>query len=213
MEEFLERLNLEEIELFWTQAWLVGNQRNSLLHGGKMKSLTCLNKRAEGIEDFQRAQTQLNVQPRQQLNGEVWKPPPSEAYKINFDAALFSDLGRTGFGAIVRNEKGEVMAAMTACGSAVHTSDEAKLLACWRALEFAMDAGFSRLIIEGDNNNAIHAISSSEENTSLFGNVVDDIRHLIRGLLWSDVCCIRRGGNRVAYALAQHARHTLDEDL
>ena len=32
-----------------------------------MKSLTCLNKRAEGIEDFQRAQTQLNVQPRQQL--------------------------------------------------------------------------------------------------------------------------------------------------
>ena len=81
-----------------------------------MKSLTCLNKRAEGIEDFQRAQTQLNVQPRQQLNGEVWKPPPSEAYKINFDAAIFSDLGRTRFGAIVWNEKGEVMTAMTASG-------------------------------------------------------------------------------------------------
>jgi len=25
MEEFLERLNLEEIELFWTQAWLIWN--------------------------------------------------------------------------------------------------------------------------------------------------------------------------------------------
>ena len=155
----------------------------------------------------------LNIQPRQQLNGEIWKPPPSEAYKINFDATIFSNLGRTRFGAIVRNEKGEVMAAMTASGPSMHTSDEAELLACWRGLEFAVDAGFSRLIIEGDNSNVIHAISSSEENNSLFGNVVDDIRHLIRGLLWSEVCCIRRGGNRVAYALAQHAKHTLDEDL
>ena len=165
------------------------------------------------MEDYQRAQTRLNAQPRQQPYEEVWKPPPSEAYKLNFDAATFPDLGRTGIGAIVRNEKGEVMAAMSACGPAVQTSDEAELLACRRALEFAVDAGFSRLIIEGDTSNVIHDISLSEENTSSFGNVVDDIRHLIRGLIWSEVCCIRRGGNRVAHVLAQHARQTLDEDL
>ena len=106
---------------------------------------------------------QLNVRPRQQPYEEVWKPPPSEAYKLNFDFALFPDLGRTGIGAIVRNEKGEVMAAMSAYGPTVQTSDEAELLACRRALEFAVDAGFSRLIIEGDNSNVIHAISSSEE--------------------------------------------------
>ena len=82
-----------------------------------------------------------------------------------------------------------------------------------RAIEFAVDVGFSRLIIKGDNNNVFHAISSSVEDTSLFGNVVGDIRHLIRGLHWSSVCYIRRGGNRVAHALAQYARHTLDEDL
>ncbi|KAL0011249.1 hypothetical protein SO802_006357 [Lithocarpus litseifolius] len=214
MEEFLERMNMEEIELFWTQAWLIWSQRNCLLHGGKLKSSTCLNKRTEEcIEDFKKAQNQLIIQSRQQPSGEEWRPPPLEAYKLNFDAALFSDLGRTGYGAIVRNEKGEVMAAMTASGPDVHTSDEAELLACRRAVEFAVEAGFSRLIIEGDNNNAIHAISSSKENTSLYGNVVDDIRHLIRGLLWSDICCVRRGGNRVAHALAQHARHALDEDL
>ncbi|KAL0005887.1 hypothetical protein SO802_013448 [Lithocarpus litseifolius] len=75
------------------------------------------------------------------------------------------------------------------------------------------EGDFDGLVIEGDNSNAIHAISSSVENTSLYGNVVEDIRHLIRGLLWSDICCIRRGGNRVAHALAQYARHALDEDL
>ncbi|KAL0012077.1 hypothetical protein SO802_007185 [Lithocarpus litseifolius] len=146
MEVFLERMNMEEIELFWTQAWLIWSQQLGMVQLFEMK-------------------------------------------------------------------KGEVMAAMTASGPDVHTSDEAELLACRRAIEFAVDAGFSRLVIEGDNSNAIHAISSSEENTSLYGNVVEDIRLLIRGLLWSNLCCIRRGGNRVAYALAQHARHALDEDL
>ena len=179
-----------------------------------MKNPTCLNKRVEEcMEEFKRAQAQLAVQPRQKLNGEIWQPPPSEVYKLNYDAALFSDLGRTGIGAVIRNEKGEVMAAMTACGQAVHTSEEAKLLACRRALEFAVDAGFYRLIIEGDNGNVTHAISSSTENNSPFGNVVDDICHLIRGLHWSAVCCIRRGRNRVAHVLVQHARFTLDEDL
>ena len=179
-----------------------------------MKNPNCLNKRAEEcIEEFKSAQTQLTVQPRQQPNGEVWQPPPIEAYKLNFDAAIFSDIGRIGFGAVIRNEKGEVMATMTACGSAVQTSEEAELLACRRALEFAVDAGFYRLIIEGDNSNVTHAISSSAENNSLLGNVVDDIRHLIRGLHWAAVCCIRRSGNRVAHVLAQHARFSLDEDL
>ena len=71
------------------------------------------------------------------------------------------------------------MAAMTTSGPKVSTSDEVELLAYRRAIEFAMDAGFSRLIIEGDNSNVIQAISSPLENFSLFGNVVDDIRHLI----------------------------------
>ena len=74
------------------------------------------------------------------------------------------------------------MAAMTASGLMVRTSDEAELLACRRAIEFTVDVGFSRLIVEGDNINVTHAISSSLENTSPFGNVVDDIQHLLRSL-------------------------------
>ena len=105
------------------------------------------------------------------------------------------------------------MVAMTASDPKVSTSDEAEMLACRRALEFAVDAGFSRFIIEGDNINVIQAISSPLTNNSLIGNVVDDIRHLIQGLQWASICCMRRGGNKVAHALAQHARNTLDDDL
>ena len=54
---------------------------------------------------------------------------------------------KTGFGAIIRNDKGEVMAAMSAGGPLVSSSEEAELLACRKAVEFATDAGFSELVI------------------------------------------------------------------
>ncbi|XP_023916326.2 protein ACCELERATED CELL DEATH 6 [Quercus suber] len=72
----------------------------------------------------------------------------SIAYAAIFGAFTTKNIGKTGYGAIVRNEKGDVMAAMTASGLNVHTSEEVELLASWRAIEFAVDVGFSRLIIE-----------------------------------------------------------------
>ena len=71
---------------------------------------------------------------------------------------------------------------MIASGLKVGTSEEAELLTCRRSLEFAVDTGFTRLIIEGDNVNVIQAISSSLANHSLLGNVVDSIHPLIHGL-------------------------------
>ena len=45
-----------------------------------------------------------------------------------------------------------------------------------------MEAGFTRLVIEGDNSNIKQVISSDAANYSFLGNVVDDIRHLMSGL-------------------------------
>lgn len=63
------------------------------------------------------------------------------SYKLNFDAAVFVDTSSLGFGAIIRNNKGEVMAAMSAKGPAIADSEEAEVLTCWRALEFVVEAG------------------------------------------------------------------------
>ncbi|KAL0008685.1 hypothetical protein SO802_010187 [Lithocarpus litseifolius] len=119
---------------------------------------------------------------------------------------------RTGFGAIIRNDKGEVMAEMTAGGPPVSSSEEAELLACRKAMEFTTNAGFSKLVIEEDNSNVMRAISSSMADLSLLGNVVDDVRHLVLGLDWVNFSFIWRGGNRVAHVLAQHARN-ISEDV
>ena len=85
-------------------------------------------------------------------------------------------MDKSGFGAMIRNDKGEVMAAMLVKGPSVFCNEEAELLACRKVSEFAMDAGFSEFIVEGDNSTVMQAISSPNEDESLMGNVVGDIQ-------------------------------------
>jgi len=56
--------------------------------------------------------------------------------QMNFDAAVFSDQQCSGFGAIIRNSSGEVMAGMSVKGPYMNSSEEAEVLACRRAMEF-----------------------------------------------------------------------------
>jgi len=47
----MERLPKEEVEIFMVQAWLIWNQRNAVIHGGQLRELGWLNKRAEEFLD------------------------------------------------------------------------------------------------------------------------------------------------------------------
>ena len=52
---------------------------------------------------------------------------------------------------MIRNEKGEVMAALAAKGGVVRDSEEVEVLACHKSLKFAIDAGLMEIILEGDS--------------------------------------------------------------
>ncbi|XP_075655004.1 uncharacterized protein LOC142625194 [Castanea sativa] len=163
------------------------------------------------LEEYQTAIDQMGAEPEMQTNQDTWQPPLHSIFKLNFDAALFSSLNRSGLGAVIRNEKGEVMATMAAKGPEVFCSEKTELLACRKAIEFAVDAGFSKLVIEGDNNFAMKAILALKDDQSMFRNVIGDIQHLIRNLNWVSIECTMRGRNRVAHVLAQFARNIIDD--
>ena len=149
MEYLLSRLSLQEMELFLIQAWLIWNQRNKLLHGGKIQDPNMLCRRAvEYLEEYQNSQGNLCVDGVVHSVGDVWKPPPNSIFKLDFDASVFVKAKRTGFGAIIRNDKGKVMAAMLAGGPPVSSREEAELLACRKVVEFAINVGFSELVIK-----------------------------------------------------------------
>ena len=141
------------------------------------------------------------------------QPPPIDHYKLNFDAAIFSDLGCSGFGAIIRNEQGEAMAALSAKGPLVWNNEEAEALACRKAIEFSIDAGFLELMIEGDNANVMRAVSSNSMDNSRLGHVFQDIQCLVHGLRWGFVICIKRGANVAAHSLARFSRYVTEETI
>ena len=103
------------------------------------------------------------------------------------------------------------MAAYAGQGPPVTNSEEAKVLACCKAMEFAVDVGFSDLIIEGDNIDVIKAISFARVNCSRLGHIYDDIRCLAAGLRDWSTSWVCRNANAVAHSLAQFAREIENE--
>ena len=106
-------LNLfeDDFELFLVQFWLIWNQHNSVLHGSNLQEPTRLNARAKNyIDEYKGAQTQLEV-PVSNGQPQAWQPPEGSVYKLNFDAAVFTDMATSGTGAMIWNDRGEVMAA------------------------------------------------------------------------------------------------------
>ena len=151
------------------------------------------NQATKFLEEFQTASVLMGPLQGEHASQDIWQPPPPSIFKLNFDAALFSALNSSGFGVVIWNEKGEVMVVMVAKGPEV-------------------DAGFSELVIEGDNSSVMKAISTLQEDFSLLGNVIGDIHHLVWNLQWVRIECTRHEGNRVAHELAQFARN-ISQDL
>ena len=104
-----------------------------------------------------------------------------------------------------------VMAALASRGPTVSDSEEAKVLAYRRALEFAIDAGFADLVVEGDNSNVMRSIVSAQSDWSRLGNIYDDVRCLAARLQLMEFKCIRRSANGVAHSLARYARQISEE--
>ena len=203
------KLSEDDFELFLVQCWMIWNQRNSVLHESNLQEPAWLNARARNyIDENKGAQTQLEV-PVSNRQPQVWQPPKGSVYKLNFDAAIFADMAASGIGAVIWNDKGEVMAALSSKGPTMTKSEEPEVLACRKALESAMEAGFPELVIEGDNINVMQSITSPRINLSRLGNIYDiydDIR-CIAGSLWHmEIKSIRRSANRVAHSLARNAR-------
>ena len=130
-------------------------------------------------------------------------------YKLNFDATVFANMTALGIGVIIRNNREQVMAALSLKSHAVVDSEEAKVLACRKALEFAMDAGFLELIVEGDNINVMKSIKSDQVDLSRLGNLYDDIRCMVGCLRHVDFHSNRRNANGVQHSLARYARHRI----
>ena len=188
MEDMRDRLSREELELFWVQCWLIWNQRNTVVHGGMIQHPSGLTKRAtDYIDEFKDSQVHLAI-PVSVGAVQRWRPPSGSVYKVNFDASVLQAL-------------------IPLAGPSVSTSEEAEVLACRKALEFAVDAGFRDVVVEGDNSAVMKAIlSSPRARWSRLGHLYDDISCPSVGFGCIKFECVRRSANNVAHMLARFAK-------
>ena len=140
---------------------------------------------------------------------QIWQPPQGNLFKLNFDGACFDEGAASGYGAVIRNEKGEVMATLAAKGSVVRDSEEVEVLTCRKALKFAIDAGFMEIILEGDSVVVMQTVSQAQPNLSRVGLIYENIWCLAAGFRSISTNCVRRTANSVAHALAR----LIDDDI
>ena len=85
------------------------------------------------------------------------------------------------------------------------TIAELEALACLRVVQFAANLGLQRVIFKGDSTTIISAVSHGSSVMASFGNIIDDVRHLLPRFSFVSFNHIHRSGNVVVDALAKKA--------
>ena len=141
----------------------------------------------------------------QHRNHTRWKPPEPEVYKINYDGATFADQRRAGIGVVIRNAEGAVMAALSQLIPLPTTMAQLEAMAARKAVELALETGFTRVVIKGDSDTIYRELSSTDPSLALHGHVIQDTTCLAPSFVNHSFSNVRRQGNNVAHASARWA--------
>lgn len=98
--------------------------------------------------------------------------PQREFYKINFDGAVF----RAGIGDIIWDCQGLVLTSMSQNILLPLTVVELEDLATVKALELAIDLGFSLVILEGDLEILTKSLMDNSSSLASFGLLIQDVK-------------------------------------
>ena len=82
----------------------------------------------------------------------------------------------------------------------------ASALACLKAVQFALEIGLNRVVIEGDSAVIINALLHGAGELASFGNILDDIRLHSSVFQFVEFVYVSRICNSVADALAKKAK-------
>lgn len=138
-------------------------RRNEVVHSGCFTHPNVVAMQAkEQLQDFRtlnEAQQEVIRQPLSSLAR--WEAPPPELFKVNWNVAFSQGDKQMGVGVIIRDSKGEVIAALSQPVMATYDPVSAESMATLRAVEFCKELGIHDFILEGDSLLVVKAISKS----------------------------------------------------
>ena len=170
----LSHKSLQDLELFFTVAWAIWYNRNKSIYEGICSSpLQVWQMASCSIDDFSVAATVDLATPRP-ASSSCWSPPPHGVYKINVDGASSNLDGSSSIGVIIRDCKGDTIAALCKPLQSHFSAELVEILALEQGILLAQDMQLTRVLFECDASNVINAVNDSAIGTP-FGHIIQDI--------------------------------------
>ncbi|KAL4325354.1 hypothetical protein GQ457_11G001080 [Hibiscus cannabinus] len=132
-----------------------------------------------------------------------WIPPTSHFVKANYDASFCSSSLHSYSGVVIRDSDGLVLGSCRRASTWVVTPFAAEATAALHALLFAIDLGFTSVILEGDSLSITRKLQSKECDISEISALIWDVQQLSKSLHACSFLHTPRSGNKVAHLLAK----------
>jgi ribonuclease HI len=120
---------------------------------------------------------------------------------------------RMGIGMIVRNEKGEFVAAMAKVLPSINDPTVAEALAAWHAVNLCVEKGFHKIVLEGLSLVVVSALNKPLPTWSSYGQLIEDIKVKPKCLQQVEIIHVNRAANLAAHSLAKFAISQLLDEL
>jgi ribonuclease HI len=136
-----------------------------------------------------------------------WSPPPEGRLLINVDAAIFSKSDRSGYGVVIRNHQGIMMAACRGFVDHVQCSEIAEAIAIRQTLYLAENVRAQYFQVASDCLSVIKKLQQQGLDRSLTGAIVHDIKLRATKFVSCTFKHVYRSCNEAAHVLAKTAEH------
>ncbi|KAK9988783.1 hypothetical protein SO802_029022 [Lithocarpus litseifolius] len=186
--------------------WGLWKYRNERRHGGvRGTGLDIVRSSLRMLDEFRLANEKPQPMRASTTMEVKWCPPQPGSYKVNVDGTVFTKRKQVGFGVVIRDSAGEVIAALSQKLARSLGALETETKAMEVGVQFALDIGIRDVTFEGDSLSVYNALKGVGEVSSTAQNIVYGLSHLVRNFRTFAFSHTKRQGNIPAHVLAQHA--------
>ncbi|KAK0580349.1 hypothetical protein LWI29_000920 [Acer saccharum] len=198
--------------LFATTMWFLWKWRCERVFNPDFSLVACPGKIIlKFVEDWWNANIDLDKEAKLKMCPLAWSPPPQDWVKINVDGSRNPVEGSIAAGGVIRDHKKKWLYGF-ALNKGLGSVIEAELWGALEGLKLAWMAGYKKVVLETDSQNAVNLLTNYRSVNHPLYSIIQACVELIKGDWSCHVLHIYRECNKVADGLASHG-HSLNPGL
>ncbi|XP_058222863.1 uncharacterized protein LOC131332577 [Rhododendron vialii] len=185
--------------------WYIWKCRNRALFDHKLALPGVVCKWAmEYLQEFLSAKSlnPLNIVSSGKGAANSWIKPPDGIFKINVDGSWKKDMGKGGYGIVVRDYRGLFVVASVGFSKWCASSLVVEALAIRQSVHLGFQLGLGSIFVESDAQLLVKMLNGQVTTNQEVEIIIHDIQALSKNFQCYGFSFVRRTGNSVAYVLA-----------